>query len=235
MTRSSADVSRLRRTPRECSIYPHQRQFVLLLHRPPTSVCTTLPRPHSPTWADHRGVCVCVCQKQSRRSRLTPRSTLPASLPALVVVLLSQIRGYNLEWLEQVADSVVFGKMVGCPWWSGLLASALTLLPNHEATKKVMASDDKLKVRYWLLQFMVWLASPFRRLGSPCSAVWSQVESLADHCRFIAVVFFICLGEWCFVTCLAHHLECLIGDLKASVSAGWLESSASPPPRTWVP
>eukprot|EP00903_Cladosiphon_okamuranus_P016414 g15135.t1 len=56
-----------------------------------------------------------------------------------------KVRGYNCEWLEQAADSVVFGKMVGCPWWVGLLASAFALLPNHEATKTVMASDDKLK------------------------------------------------------------------------------------------
>lgn len=41
---------------------------------------------------------------------------------------------------------MVFGKMVGCPWWAGLLASGFSLLPNHEATKTVMASDDKLKV-----------------------------------------------------------------------------------------
>eukprot|EP00752_Nemacystus_decipiens_P008550 g7637.t1 len=56
-----------------------------------------------------------------------------------------KIRGYNCEWLEQAADSVVFGKMVGCPWWVGLLASAFALLPNHEATKNVMSSNDKLK------------------------------------------------------------------------------------------
>lgn len=41
---------------------------------------------------------------------------------------------------------MVFGKMVGCPWWAGLLASLFALLPNHEATKTVMASEDKLKV-----------------------------------------------------------------------------------------
>lgn len=43
-------------------------------------------------------------------------------------------------------DSVVFGKMVGCPWWVGILASVFTLLPNHESTKAVMASDTKVKV-----------------------------------------------------------------------------------------
>lgn len=41
---------------------------------------------------------------------------------------------------------MVFGKMVGCPWWAGLLASGFALLPNHEATKTVMASDHKLQV-----------------------------------------------------------------------------------------
>lgn len=42
---------------------------------------------------------------------------------------------------------MVFGKLVGCPWWAGLLASCFALLPNNEATKTIMASDDKLKVR----------------------------------------------------------------------------------------
>lgn len=65
---------------------------------------------------------------------------------------LVQIRGFNCEWVEQAVDSMVFGKMVGCPWWAGLLASGFALLPNHEATKTVMASDDKLKVRcFWLV------------------------------------------------------------------------------------
>ncbi|CAN0388629.1 unnamed protein product [Pylaiella littoralis] len=56
-----------------------------------------------------------------------------------------KIRGYNCEWVEQAVDSMVFGKLVGCPWWAGLLASCFALLPNNEATKTIMASDDKLK------------------------------------------------------------------------------------------
>eukprot|EP00904_Undaria_pinnatifida_P002520 jgi/Undpi1/12269/HiC_scaffold_5.g01945.m1 len=56
-----------------------------------------------------------------------------------------KIRGYNCEWVEQAADSVVFGYMVGCPWWVGLLASGFALLPNHEATKAVMSSENKLQ------------------------------------------------------------------------------------------
>ncbi|CAM9981030.1 unnamed protein product [Ectocarpus sp. 6 AP-2014] len=56
-----------------------------------------------------------------------------------------KIRGYDCEWIERGVDSVVFGMMVGCPWWAGLLAVAFSLLPSHEVTKEVMASDDKLK------------------------------------------------------------------------------------------
>lgn len=75
-----------------------------------------------------------------------------------------QIRGYNCEWVEQAADSLVFGHMVGCPWWVGLLASGFAMLPNHEATKTVMSSENKLRVRARLVLYhaararlFVWL------------------------------------------------------------------------------
>ena len=45
-----------------------------------------------------------------------------------------------------MADSLVFGHMVGCPWWMGLLASGFAMLPNHEATKTIMSSENKLRV-----------------------------------------------------------------------------------------
>ncbi|CAM9675735.1 unnamed protein product [Laminaria digitata] len=56
-----------------------------------------------------------------------------------------KIRGHNCEWVEQAADSLIFGHMVGCPWWVGLLASGFAMLPNHEATKAVMSSENKMR------------------------------------------------------------------------------------------
>lgn len=45
-------------------------------------------------------------------------------------------------------DSMIFGKMVGCPWWTGLIMAGFSLLPKLEATKAVMASDNKLRVSW---------------------------------------------------------------------------------------
>lgn len=81
-------------------------------------------------------------------SRRALNECIPSSFPPSSLSLLraEQIQGRNCEWVEQVIDSVIFGCIVGCPWWMGLLASAFAVLPNHDMTKAVMASDDKLKV-----------------------------------------------------------------------------------------
>ena len=74
-------------------------------------------------------------------------------------------------------DSVLFGKIVGCPWWVGLLVAASAVLPNHDTTKKVMASDNKLKVgsRIHSTADMVFVFSRDRVAGPGGEIITSRV------------------------------------------------------------
>ncbi|CAM9587371.1 unnamed protein product [Discosporangium mesarthrocarpum] len=57
-----------------------------------------------------------------------------------------KIRGVECEWVEQVLDSLLFGRMLGCPWWTGFAAFLFVLIsPASETGREILQSEHKFK------------------------------------------------------------------------------------------
>ncbi|CAM9411802.1 unnamed protein product [Choristocarpus tenellus] len=52
----------------------------------------------------------------------------------------------DCAWVEQVLDSLAFGRLLSLPWWTGLVACMVVMLsPSSSTGREIMSSEHKLR------------------------------------------------------------------------------------------